>query len=183
MSTTTDAEAAALPHTLQSAYPEVYQELKAMAHRALARQPAGATLGTTALVHEAFLKLAPRAERVSTQDRSRFFGLCACAMRHIVIDHARARRSRPAAAPAFLPEQIDSISDGGDDPHSLLAIERAMVELEALDPRLVRVIDLHVFAGLELREVGELLDLSLRSVQRDFKRARAWLAEALRGED
>jgi RNA polymerase sigma factor (TIGR02999 family) len=132
-------------------------------------------------VHEAFLKLAPRADTVSTGDRGQFFGLCACAMRHIVIDYARHRLRTPqSAGPALVVEQIESLPARGDDPVALIAIDRALGQLNDLDPRLVRIIELHVFAGIELAEIAELLQLSLRSVQREWKRARAWLGEALR---
>ena len=170
-----------LPATLQHAFPVVYAELKAIAHRALSRQSSGSTLSTTGLVHEAFLKLAPRAESVSTLDRSEFFGLCACAMRHIVIDYARHRMRTPnGAAPMLMIDDVEHLVGPGDDPVSLIVIDKALRDLAELDPRLVRIIELHVFAGIELAEIADLMQLSLRSLQREWKRARAWLGEALR---
>jgi RNA polymerase sigma factor (TIGR02999 family) len=172
----------ATPASVDVAFPAVYEELKRIAHRALVRQQGGSTLCTTALVHEAFLKLVPRSD-VDTRDRARLFGLCACAMRHIVVDHARRRMiaQRNGIAPVFDFDVADA--PAGDDPESLLAIDVALRHLHDVDPRLVRLVELHAFGGLDLAEIAALLDLSLRSVQREWKRARAWLGDSLQDVD
>ncbi len=150
----------------------VYEELKLLAHRHQRRAGAAETLQTTALVHEAYLRLArPGA---GMRDRAHFFAVASCAMRHILIDHARTRARRPAATAALEPDRL-----AGPDPRSsaarILAVDEALGRLELLDGRLGRVVEMHFFGGLTFAEIGELLAVSERTVKRDWRRARAFL--------
>lgn len=167
-------DGAALNHLL----PDVYEELKRLAHRQLARMRPGGTLSTTALVHETYERLAA-ARALPSDDRVHFFALCARAMRQVIIDHARQRGAakRGAGAPRF--ELADADLPDCAQPDALVALDQALLALEALDPRLVRLVELRLFAGLEPPQVAELLGVTVRTVQRDWQRARAWLGAAL----
>jgi RNA polymerase sigma factor (TIGR02999 family) len=157
----------------------VYEELKLLARRHLRRAGPSGTLQTTALVHEAYLRLArPGA---GARDRAHFFAVASCAMRHILIDHARARARRPSGIAALEPDHLS-----GPDPRGsaerILAVDEALGRLELLDRRLGQVVEMHFFGGLSFAEIGELLDVSERTVKRDWRRARAFLQSELAPE-
>ncbi len=156
----------------------VYGELRSLASSQLARERPGHTLQPTALVHEAFMKLSGTA--VSAEDRGHFVGIAARAMRQILVDHAR-RKSADKRGRGWERTTLGS----GDfavefDPHALLDLDRAM---EKLDERQRRVVELRYFAGLEEREVAELLGVTERTVRRDWVKARAWLYAELYPDD
>ena len=166
----------------------VYRELKRIAHRQLAAEPGGHTLSTTAVVHEAYLRLAEQS-RAQWADRGQFFALAARTMRRVLIDYARqhqaARRGGPgrsAVALEFL-EHCDSpaisVTDRAD---SLLALDEALEGLNRVDKRLARVVECRFFAGLTELETAEALGVSQSTVARDWQMARAWLHEALRND-
>ncbi len=158
----------------------VYRELRALARRQLRRGPPGATLRTTALVHEAYLKLARR-EGVAPQDRIHFFATAARAMRQVLVDHARERQAQKrggGAEPLVLDESLVG-ADG--EAHDVLALDTALRKLGALDERLAQLVDLRFFVGLSEEEAAELLALSVRTVRRDWRRARAFLHVELAG--
>lgn len=159
-------------------FPLVYAELRQIAHRALQRAHGVQTLSTTALVHETYLRLAEH-ESLPLASRKHLFALCAQAMRQIVIDHARRRQADKRGGHATLLSLSAVEADVGQRPELLLAFNQALCALQLLDPRLVRLIEYRVFAGLDNGTVAELLGLSLRSVQRDWRRARAWIGAAL----
>ena len=158
--------------------PLVYEELRAIARRHLRGSRPGASLDTLGLVHEAWIKLAA-AERLTAEDRAHFLALCARAMRQVVIDAARSRAAAKrgaAARPQTLSENQPALAS---DLASLLDLDRALDRLAATDERLVRLVECRHFTGLSEEETAEALGLSLRTVQRDWLRARAWLREAL----
>ena len=163
---------------LDQVLPSVYEELKRIAHRQLARAQPGATLSTTVLVHEVYERLAG-ARHVPVEDRVHFFALCARAMRQVIIDHARERgaHKRGAGAPMFALADVDVASTAA--PEAVVVLDQALSALEALDTRLVRLIELRLFAGLEPDAIAELTGVTVRTVQRDWQRARAWLHAAL----
>jgi len=163
---------------LARVFPLVYTELKQVAHRALLRASGNATLSTTALVNEAYVKLAAHA-KLAVNDRSHLFALCARAMRQIVVDHARRRQAdkRGGQQPAMSLSGIEP--DSADRPETIVAIDEALGALSERDPRLVRLIEYRVFGGLDTRQIAELLDLTPRSVQLEWLRARAWVGQAL----
>ncbi|MBN8482825.1 MAG: hypothetical protein J0L88_14675 [Xanthomonadales bacterium] len=167
-------EAAALRELL----PVVYADLKRIAHRQLLRSTGGATLSTTVLVHETWARIAA-SSAAPPGGREHFISLCARIMRQVVIDHARARAAEKRGGGLDAVELSEH--DGGDDPHGipLLTLAEALEDLADADPRLLRLVEQHWFLGLDPDELAALHGLSLRSVQRELKRARAWLAGLL----
>lgn len=154
----------------------VYQELKRIARRQ-SRGQREATLSTTALVHETFVRLAAH-ESIAAGSREHFFALCARAMRQVVIDHARRRHAgKRGFGLNFALDENDAAVDA--DPAMLLALDESLAQLEAHDPRLVQLVELRAFAGLSPDAIAELLGVTVRTVQRDWLRARAWLDAAL----
>jgi RNA polymerase sigma factor (TIGR02999 family) len=159
---------------LDANFARVYDELRALAHRQLRRRDAGAgTVTTTALVHEAYLRLSVGHE-VVWQDRAHFFALAARAMRFVLVDQARARLTlkRDGGHPVTLD---DAHALAAETPHQLLAIHEALSRLEEVSVRLAQVVHLRFFAGLGHEEVAEVLGVSVPTVKRDWARARAWL--------
>ncbi len=158
--------------------PLVYSELKSLARRQLARGGRGVTLDTTALVHETYLKLANQ-DRVALADRRHLFGVVSRAMRQIVVDHARARTAGKRGG-GLPPEPLDSreIPVEGEA-EALIAVDEALGDLESLDPRLARIVEHRFFAGFSVEETAEALGISVATVDRDWRRARAWLRDAL----
>lgn len=163
---------------LARVFPIVYEELKRIAHRALLRSSGNATLSTTALVNEAYLKLAGGAA-LGLSGRKHLFALCARAMRQIVVDHARRRQAdkRGGEETAWSLNAIDP--DSAERPETIVALDEALTALTARDERLVRLIEYRVFGGLDSNEIAELLGVTPRSVQREWLRARAWVGRAL----
>jgi RNA polymerase sigma factor (TIGR02999 family) len=158
--------------------PLVYQDLRRAARQQLRRLRAGETLDTTGLVHEAYLRLVDQT-RATFQDRSHFLAASAMAMRHILIDHARTR-GRLKRGGGLTPETLDDRALAvSADADRLLLIEDALEKLGAVDPRLVRVVECRFFAGLSEEETAQALGISLRTAQRDWLKARAWLRQAL----
>ncbi len=155
-------------------YPLVYEELRRIAHRALRGERTGHTLGTTGLVHEAYLGLVDQT-RLEYRDRAHFYGIAARAMRHILVDYARrhgaAKRGGNQRAIA-LDEAILAVEDRAD---ALLALDEALGELETLDPRLGQVVQCRFFGGLTEEETGEVLGVTARTVRRDWLKAKGWL--------
>ncbi len=158
--------------------PLVYAHLRATAGECFRAQPQGHTLQPTALVHEAYLKLIRNPE-TDWKDRKHFFAVAATAMRQILVDHARgrARLKRGAGAPHVAPSEIQSPS--GSERLAILALERALAKLADLSPRQARIIELWFFAGLTVEDVGKVLDVSDRTIRRDWTHARAWLLREL----
>jgi RNA polymerase sigma factor (TIGR02999 family) len=159
-------------------YPLVYEELRRIAHRALRGERTGHTLGTTSLVHEAYLGLVDQT-RLEYRDRAHFYGIAARAMRHILVDYARrhgaAKRGGNQRAIA-LDEAILAVEDRAD---ALLALDEALGELETLDPRLGQVVQCRFFGGLTEEETGEVLGVTARTVRRDWLKAKGWLYQHL----
>lgn len=161
--------------------PRVYTELKAIAHRQLKHERPGHTLNTTALVHESYLRLG--VDRIHWQDRVHFFAVAARAMRRVLIDYAATRRAEKRGrdpARVTLDEGVVALEHRLED---LLALDEALARLEELDPRHVRVVECHVFAGMTLDETALALDISPATVSRDWALARAWLNRTLKPAD
>jgi RNA polymerase sigma factor (TIGR02999 family) len=162
-------------------FPLVYEELQRIAHRHLRRERIGHTLGTTALVHEAYLKLVD-VRRVEWRDRIHFLSMASRAMRRILIDYARqhrAERRGGGVIPLALDEALDlSVETQADE---LIALDEALTRLGGLSPRLVQVVEHRFFAGMSEDETAEALQLTSRTVRRDWVKARGWLRQALGG--
>lgn len=161
-------------------YARVYEQLKRIARRQRRRQgaAAGETLSTTALVHETYERLAPPGA-LSAESRAHFLALSARAMRQILIDHARRRGAGKRGSGTVAVEWNDEQFAGDGDPVVLIELDQRLQRMQHLDPHLVQLVELHGFAGLELVQIAELLGVSLRTVQRDWQRARAWLSADL----
>lgn len=158
--------------------PLVYEDLRRIARRHLRRGRPGATLDTTGLVHEAYLKLVDQT-RATWQDRGHFLAVSARAMRQVVIDHAR-RHAAEKRGGGERPVTYDDARVGVDEEaERLLAVDRALDRLGEKNERLARVVECRFFAGLSEEETSAALGTSLRTVQRDWMRARAWLREEL----
>jgi RNA polymerase sigma factor (TIGR02999 family) len=155
----------------------VYDDLRVLARRQLARLRPGQTLAPTALVHETYLKFAERAAPDAV-NRPHFLGLAARAMRHIVIDHVRRKHSQKRDGGLQVTLDSSAAAAAGS-PVDLLAMDEALTALEHLDARQARVVELRFFAGLELAEIAVMLDTSERTVKRDWQKARAFLHTAL----
>jgi RNA polymerase sigma factor (TIGR02999 family) len=158
--------------------PLVYQDLRRLARRQMRRTPLARTLDTTGLVHEAWMKLADQ-PGTAFQDRGHFLAVAARAMRQVVIDYARrklARKRGAGAAPVELKDDHASVQDHAE---WLLMVDQALTRLGGVSARLVQVVECRYFAGLSEEETAEALGVSLRTAQREWLRARAWLRESL----
>lgn len=156
--------------------PLVYQELRLLASGYLHGERPDHTLQTTGLVHEAYLKLVDQ-RRTTWKNRRHFFGIAAQAMRRILVDHARRRRSakRDFGQPVVLDEDIA----GARAEEDILGVDEALSRLAVLDERQARIVELRYFAGLTIDETAEALDISPATVKREWLSARAWLQREL----
>ncbi len=162
--------------------PLVYDELHRMARRYMQQQPAGHTLQTTALIHEAYLRLIGQQEK-HWENRAHFFGVAAQAMRHILVDYARARKMVKRGGGAQQVSLDEALTISPEHSDDLVALHDALIALAALDPRQSRIVELRFFGGLTEEEIGEVLQLSARTVRSDWRLARSWLLRELdRGE-
>src|SRR4029453_5810141 len=153
---------------VETLFAQVYEELRRLARSAMRSGPRAATLNTTALVHETFLKLS-EGQSWSLRDRQHFFATAARAMRFILIDHAR-RRSRAKRDFGVPPEALDEARIGRiDRAEELLAVDEALRRLEDEDPELARIVNWRFFAGLSNEEIAGLLDVSERTLQRHVR--------------
>ena len=156
----------------------VYGELRRLAHGYLRRERPGQTLQTTALIHEAYLRLADY-EKVRWEGRAHFLGVAAQAMRRILVERARRRGSAKrgnGARQVSLDEAALVSSDGIEE---LLEIERALRSLEAVDPRRGRIVELRFYGGLSVEETADVLEISSATVKREWRSAKAWLYRAV----
>ena len=156
--------------------PLVYDELRRIARGRLAGQDQ--TLQTTALVHEAYLKLAGHS-RLDVLDRHHFFALAARAMRQLVVDHARRRTAQKRGGEVRMVALDDMQIPVDDRADEMLALDEALERLSALDETLGRIVELRFFAGLSVEETAQALDCSARTVKRDWRKARAFLYNEL----
>jgi len=164
---------------LARVYELVYAELKRIASRQRGGFGGVETLSTTAIVHEAYLKLAGDEVARIGNDRTHFFALAARAMRQVLIDHTRHRRrqKRGAGAPHI---EFDLVDPGAESPvEEMLALEIALERLGAVDPELERLVEWRFFGGLTLEEIAPLVGLSERTIKRQWRTARAFLLREL----
>jgi len=163
---------------LDALMPLIYAELRRLAHAQQGAAPA--TLTTTALVHEAYLKLVDQS-RLSWPDRRHFFAYAAKAMRSILVDNARRRSSDKRGGKDVRDdealERLGAIDSGAD----LLLVDQALDRLAKISDRLREVVELHVFAGLEFKEIAGCMELNERTIFRDWRKARALLQTLLEG--
>lgn len=163
---------------LDQLMPLVYDELRRLAHRYMRRDRAGHTLQTTALVNEAYLRLADQ-KNMNWQSRAHFFALAAQVMRHLLIDYARRRRYAKRGGGARQVTLDEGAAVSPERSAELLALDEALRRLSALDPRKGQIVELRYFGGLSVKETAEVLGISDITVKREWSKAKAWLYREL----
>jgi len=162
--------------------PLVYRELHKLAHARLRGQLPGLTLQTTALVHEAYVRLVGE-RNMPWQNRAHFYGVCAQAMRCILVDAARARLAQKRGGKVIRVPFNDAVVGSPAPGPDVLALDEALSELSRADPRKGKVVELRYFGGLTVEETAEVLEVSPETVMRDWKVAKLRLLAALRGRE
>jgi RNA polymerase sigma factor (TIGR02999 family) len=171
------------PHAAEQLLPLVYDELRQLATAKLAQEKPGQTLQATALVHEAYLRLVGADPKLPWDSRGHFFAAAAEAMRRILLNRARdkQRLKRGGGRKRLDLDQIEIAQDTEDD--QLLALDEALAQLTVEDPGAAQLVNLRFFAGLTLKEAAASLGLALRTAERQWTYARAWLYARLRQDD
>ncbi|MGI8640297.1 MAG: sigma-70 family RNA polymerase sigma factor [Pyrinomonadaceae bacterium] len=164
---------------LDDLMPLVYEELRRQASRYLRRERAGHTLQTTALIHEAYLRLIDQRD-VNWQNRAHFFGIAAQAMRRILVDYARERhREKRGGATENLPLDDALLVISEERSIDLVALDEALTRLAKFDEQQARVVELRYFSGLSIEETAEVLKISTATVKRDWNMSKAWLKQEI----
>jgi len=166
------------PESLDELVAVAYEELRAIAHARLAWRGAGGTLSTTALVHEAYLKLADQSSS-KWRDRAHFFAVASLAMRHVLVDFAKARVTLKRGGTRRRITLDDDTIAVDDQADALLQLDDALAQLASLEPRLAKVVELRFFGGLTEDEIAEALGITVRTVRRDWVKARVMLRHVL----
>jgi RNA polymerase sigma factor (TIGR02999 family) len=161
---------------LEKLLPLVHSELRKIARRQMSQERPGHTLQATALINEAYLKLLGQ-EGFEWHNRAHFFAVCAQIMRHILIDHARAhaREKRGGGAIKVSLNDADAAVMIGDKAEHLIALEDALSFLERVDPQKGKIVEMRYFGGLSIEETADVLNISPRTVRREWQRSKAWL--------
>ena len=159
---------------LDKLFPLVHAELRRIARRQMSEEQPGHTLQATALVNEAYLKLTGQ-EGLKLQDRAHFFAVCAQVMRHILIDHARAHARDKRGGGAIQVSLNESAAIVGEQAEHFIALDDALRTLERVDPQKGKIVELRYFAGLSIEQTAEVLNISPRTVRREWQRSKAWL--------
>jgi RNA polymerase sigma factor (TIGR02999 family) len=155
----------------------MYDELRALARR-VRRGRATPTLNTTALLHEAYVKLLP-ARGMAVEDLAHFRSIVARAMRQVLVDAARQGGARKRGGGQLRVTMTDSLPDSPVEPLDVLALDRALAELASVDPRRAQVVEFRFFGGLDVEQTAEAMGIAPATVKRDWRLARAWLAQAV----
>ena len=156
----------------------VYDELHALAQRQMLRESPGHTLQPTALVHEAWLRMVGSLDG-EQGNRQQFFAFASRVMRNVLVDHARARRTEKRGGDRAREELVDAVVSYEDRAHDLLELDEALNRLGEVDEQLVQIVELRFFGGLTSREAADVLQMSLRSLERGWATARAWLRASM----
>src|SRR5262245_1652192 len=168
--------------SLDQLMPIVYDELRRQAARYLRREQAGHTLQTTALIHEAYVRLVDQ-RNVQWQNRAHFFGIAAQMMRRILVDHARTKKRAKRGGSAVKVSLADAtVAVKGQD-LDVVALDEALNRLAEIDEQQSRVVELRFFSGLTVEETAEVMGISLATVKRDWSMAKAWLHRKLTGNE
>ncbi len=167
---------------LDQLIPIVESELRRLASRLMGNENPGHTLQTSALINEAYLRLVDQ-KNVQWQNRAHFFAVSAQIMRHILIDHARSHRYAKRGAGARKIELDETIFMPERRAAELVALDDALKELAEMDPRKSEVVELRFFGGLNIEETAEVMKISPATVQREWRRARAWLHRAISNKE
>jgi RNA polymerase sigma factor (TIGR02999 family) len=161
--------------------PVVYGEMRRIAHRYMQKERSGHTLQTTALINEAYVRLVGQQE-IEWQNRAHFFAVTAQVMRRVLIDHARRLHYAKRGGGALHVSLDDAAVMSNERATELVALDEALILLAELDPRKSRVVELRYFGGLSLEETADVLEISLMTVRRDWRAAKAWLYRELNDE-
>lgn len=161
--------------------PMVYKEMHQLAHMHLRGERRNHTLNATALVHEAYVKLINQ-EKITWQNRAHFFGVASQAMRRILINYANARVAQKRGGDQVLATFVDDKMKRESKPEELIALDEALKKLEQLNERQSKIIEHWFFVGLNHEEIAEVLRVSVPTVRRDFRMAKAWLSRELKQE-
>ena len=167
------------PNAAARLLPLIYDELRRLAAQRLAKEPAGQTLQATALVHEAYVRLVDVEQAQQWHGRGHFFAAAAEAMRRVLIDSARRKKADKRGGDRQRLELLDAelaVDSTGED---LFAVDEALSRLAANEPDIAKLVELRFFAGMTLQQAADLLNISLRSANRDWAYARAWLRREL----
>lgn len=169
---------------LDKLFPLVHTELRRIASRQMRGERPGHTLQATALVNEAYLRLAGQ-DSFEWHDRAHFFAVCAQVMRHILIDHARSNARDKRGGGAIHVSLDEAAVAAVEEVTDFVALDEALSALEAVDPQKGRIVELRYFGGLSMEETAEVLKISPRTVRREWRRAKAWLYRMMTegGED
>jgi len=161
----------------------VDRELRRLASAYLRRESPGHTLQPTALVNEAYMRLIGQGDRIDWESRSQFIGIAARHMRQILVDHARRHIAAKRGAGATLIPLDDAPASSHPRSADLMALDEALNKLAEVDPRKARAMELKYFGGLEMAEIASVLNVSVKTVEKDVRMAGAWLRAALNGPD
>ncbi len=161
--------------------PMIYNEMHQLAHMHLRGERRNHTLNATALVHEAYMKLVKQ-DQVTWQNRAHFFGVASQAMRRILINYANARIAQKRGGNQVLATFVDDKMKRESKPEELIALDEALKKLEELNGRQSKIIEYWFFVGLNHEEIAEILNVSVPTVRRDFRLAKAWLSRELQQE-
>ena len=166
-------------HALQALTPLVYEELHRLARHYMRRERSGHSLQATALVNEAYMRLADYT-RMQWQDRAHFFAVSAQVMRRILVDRARrhnVKRGRGVQCVSL--EDVAVVAPNEDAETDLVALDEALIGLTRIDPRKAQIVEMRFFGGLTVEEIGEVLKVSPGTIKRDWRAAKAWLYQEL----
>jgi RNA polymerase sigma factor (TIGR02999 family) len=167
---------------IQALTPIVYDELHRLARHYMRRERSGHSLQATALVNEAYMRLADYT-RMQWQDRAHFFAVSAQVMRRILVEHARRHNVKRGRGVQHVPLEDAVMVGGGEDAETdLVALDDALLALARIDPRKAQIVEMRFFGGLTVEETGAVLDVSPGTVKRDWRAAKAWLHRELSNE-
>jgi RNA polymerase sigma factor (TIGR02999 family) len=161
--------------------PLVYRELRQLAHHYLRKERSDHTLQSTALVHEAYMRLAGQSPP-QWQNRAHFFGIAAHLMRQILVEHARGRATAKRGGGATMLALDESLSSAAQNDIDIIVLDKALQQLTEMDAQQGRIVELRFFAGLTIEDTSEVLGISPATVKREWVTARAWLFRAMTGE-
>lgn len=167
---------------LDQLLPIVYDELRRQAARYLRQELPGHTLQTTALIHEAYIRLIDQ-RNVQWQNRAQFFGIAAQLMRRILVDHARTKKRAKRGGSNLRVSLNEALAATKGSEVDLIALDQALDKLAEIDPQQSRVVELRFFSGLSVAETAEVLDISPATVKRDWSVAKAWLYREISGDE
>ena len=166
-------------NALHSLTPIVYAELHRLARRYMRRERSGHSLQATALVNEAYMRLADYT-RMQWQDRAHFFAVSAQVMRRILVDHARRHNVKRGGGVQHVSlDEVVVVAPGENGETDLVALDRALTGLTRIDPRKAQIVEMRFFGGLTVEEIGEVLKVSTGTIKRDWRAAKAWLYQEL----